>query len=189
MRILSLLFTLVAFHSQAETTQWKGGAEIVFAGTSTLHSWAGKVKAEPFIAKVTTTESGQPKQLEAKVQVKVGGMDTAEPERDQNMRKAMDATGFPLITATLDAPFTQIMDPASKAPAMLPFTLELLGKKHAVSGRISQWVKTETDASFDLEFELSLKDCGINVPAKLLVIRVGDTIKLNASVKLKRAND
>ncbi|MDB6072765.1 MAG: hypothetical protein JWO89_405 [Verrucomicrobiaceae bacterium] len=40
-----------------------------------------------------------------------------------------------------------------------------------------------------LEFKLSLKDCGINVPSKLLIIRVGDTIKLHASVKLKRAND
>ncbi|MDB6004033.1 MAG: YceI family protein [Prosthecobacter sp.] len=187
MKHLLLLFT--AFALQSPAAEWKSTAEIVFAGTSTLHSWSGKVKAEPFIAHVTTTESGQPTQLEAKVQVKVLGMDTSEPERDQNMRKAMDATGFPLITATMDAPFTQIMDPASKQPAMLPFTLELLGKKHTVSGRISQWVKSDKDASFDLEFELSLKDCGINVPSKLLIIRVGDTIKLHASVKLKRATD
>lgn len=184
-----VLAASLALHSQAATTRWKGASEIVFAGTSTLHSWSGKVKAEPFAATVVTNDSGQPTHLEAKVQVKVAGMDTAEPDRDTNMRKAMNATGFPLITATMDAPFTQIMDPAAKQPATLPMVLELLGKKHQVAGRISQWKNNGKEADFDLEFELSLKDCGITVPSVLLVIRVGDTIKLHASVKLLRTTD
>ena len=187
--LIAFLAAAAALHSQAATTHWRGGSEIVFVGTSTLHSWSGQVKAEPFTAVVTMNDAGQPKQLDAKVQVKVAGMDTAEPDRDVNMRKAMDAPDFPLITATLSAPFTQIMAPAAKQPATLPFVLDLRGKKHQVTGRISQWKATDQQASFDLDFELSLKDCGITVPSVLLVIRVGDTIKLHASVKLQRTND
>ncbi len=66
-----VLAASLALHSQAATTRWKGASEIVFAGTSTLHSWSGKVKAEPFAATVVTNDSGQPTHLEAKVQVKV----------------------------------------------------------------------------------------------------------------------
>jgi len=189
MKVLLFALLAVVLQSQAATTQWQGGGEIVFSGTSTLHSWSGKVKTEPFTAMVATNDSGQPTHLDAKVQVKVLGMDTAEPDRDVNMRKAMNATGFPLITATMNTPFTQIMDPASKQPAYLPFVLELLGKKHQVVGHISQWKATDKEATFDLNFDLSLKDCGITVPSVLLVIRVGDTIKLHASIKLVRTND
>ncbi|MDB6139409.1 MAG: YceI family protein [Verrucomicrobiaceae bacterium] len=186
--LLALALPL-SFSQAGTTTHWKGASEIVFSGTSTLHSWSGKVKAEPFIAAVVMTPDGQPEHLEAKVQVKVPGMDTAEPERDVNMRKAMNAEGFPLITATMNGPFTHILDPGTSLPRTLPFDLELLGKKHHVAGLVSNWQAAGKEASFDLDFDLSLKECGITVPSKLLVIRVGDTIKLHSTVKLVRAND
>ena len=183
------LASLMALHASAGTATWKGSGDIEFAGTSTLHAWAGKVKTEPFSAIVVSSDAGQPQQLNATVQVKVLGMDTAEPDRNKNMRKSMNAAVFPLITATMETPFSKLMDPSSKQPATLPFTLELLGQKHPVTGRISHWKATDRDAAFDLDFELSLKDCGITVPTVLLFIRVGDTIKLHASVKLQRSND
>ena len=189
MKLLIFAFALAALPSFAATTQWKGSSEIAFAGTSTLHAWDGKVKAEPFKATVGTNADGTPDHLNAKVQVKVAGMDTAEEGRDKNMRKAMKAEGFPLITAVMDVPFAKIMDAKTHQPATLPFALTLLGKEHPVAGKISQWKASDKEASFDLDFELSLKDCGITVPTVLLFIKVGDTIKLHATVKLQRTQD
>jgi hypothetical protein len=62
----------------------------------------------------------------------------------------------------------------------------LLGKEHEVDAAIDNWVLKGNTATFDLDFELSLKKCGIEVPSVLLVIRVGDTIKVHATVKLVR---
>ena len=78
------LASLMALHASAGTATWKGSGDIEFAGTSTLHSWAGKVKTEPFSAIVVSSDAGQPQQLNATVQVKVLGMDTAEPDRNKN---------------------------------------------------------------------------------------------------------
>jgi len=193
MKALILAATFLAPVSllQAEATpvHWKGSSEIQFSGTSTLHEWAGKVTTQPFTATVLTDEAGQPVRLDATVQVKVAGMDTAEADRDKNLRKAMNVTGFPLITGTMDAPFTQIMDQRTHRPAALPLKLELLGRKHNVAATISHWAATSKTASFDLDFDLSLKECGITVPTILFVIRVGDTINLHANVKLARSND
>ncbi len=189
MKTFAYTLALLAFVMQtARAEAWKGNAEIQFNGTSTLHDWAGKVKAEPFAAHLTRDAAGKPEHLTAKVEVKVTGMDTAEPKRDENMRKAMKAASFPLVTGTIDAPFSEIMSPQSHQPAILPLTLELLGRKHQVKARISQWSEKDKTASFDLDFSLSLKECGIEVPSMLLVVRVGDTIKLHASVKLVRSN-
>ena len=185
-KLLFFAVALLAVHAPAATTNWKGSSEIEFAGTSTLHSWAGKVKAEPFTATVITSDKGQLETLQATVQVKVSGMDTAEEGRDKNLRKAMKIESHPLISATMNAPFSAILDTKTGEPTKLPFKLTLLGKEHAVSGKIGQWKSDDKTASFELDFELSLKDCGITVPTVLLFIKVGDTIKLHAKVKLQR---
>ena len=189
----ALILTLAALSLQAiaaaPPVPWHGTSEIQFSGTSTLHEWGGKVAAQPFTVMVTPDASGGPSSLEATVQVKVAGMDTAEPDRDKNLRNAMNATGFPLITGTLNAPFSSIVDAHTKQPAALPLTLELLGQKQSVPARISRWEATDKTATFDLDFDLSLKKCGITVPTVLFIIRVGDAIKLHATVKLVRSNN
>jgi hypothetical protein len=131
-------------------------------------------------------EAGQPTALKAKVEVKAAGMDTAEPDRDVKMRKSMKVTDNPLITGVMDTAFDKIMGADGK-PAKLPFALTLVGKTHQVAASISNWKLSGSNATFDLDFDLSLKKCGIDVPSVLLVVRVGDTIKVHASVKLIRA--
>ncbi|HSJ02450.1 MAG TPA: YceI family protein [Verrucomicrobium sp.] len=181
-----LALALVSFApAQAEDTQrWSGTSTIGFAGTSTLHDWSGKVSAEPFTATVTLDDKGQPAALKATVQVKAAGMDTAEPKRDDNMHSAMRVTDYPLISAAMNAPFTQVM--GGSTPARLPFSLSLVGKKEDVVGTISNWKLKGDTATFDLDFEVSMKKYGITVPSVLLVIRVGDTVKIHAEVKLTR---
>lgn len=185
MKISVLLLHLLACSALADTSRWSGTSNISFDGTSTLHDWGGKVAAKPFATIVTTDAAGNPTKVEATVIVEVAKMDTAEAKRDENMRKAMHAAEHPLITGVIDTSFNAIRQ-GDAAPATLPLKLTLLGKTQTVMGRISQWKQQGDKASFDLDFDLSLKTSNIKVPSVLLVIRVGDTIKVHAAVSLKR---
>ncbi len=179
------LFLLLAGSALADTSRWSGTSSITFDGTSTLHDWGGKVEAKPFVTTVTTDAAGNPVKVEATVTVEVAKMDTAEAKRDENMRKAMQAAAHPLITGVIDAPFSAIRQ-GDAAPATLPLKLTMLGKTQTLTGRISRWKQQGDKASFDLDFDLSLKKSDIKVPSVLFVIRVGDTIKVHAAVSLKR---
>jgi polyisoprenoid-binding protein YceI len=169
-----------------DATKWDGTAAIAFAGTSTLHNWDGKVSAEPFMATIVTGDDGRPKTLSATVKVKAAGMDTDNDKRDATMHKSMKVADHPLIEGKFqDVSFASIM-PDGKVPSKLPFALTLLGKKHDVVATVSGWKLNEDTATFDVSFSLSLKQCTIDVPAAMLVVRAGDTVKVKASVKLVR---
>ena len=186
-RLLATSLSVIVINAaKADTvTKWKGTSEIVFAGTSTLHSWSGKVNAQPFVAAVSMDAQGRPMKLSAEVQVKAAEMDTAEAKRDDNMHKDMKVDTYPLIIGKMDTGFDKIISDG-RTPSILPFTLTILGKPQPVEGRIKNWSLKGDVATFDLDFDLSLKKCGIKVPSVLLVISVGDTIKLHAPVKLVR---
>jgi polyisoprenoid-binding protein YceI len=146
------------------------------------------VSAEPFVATVLMGEEDKPRSLKAKVEVKAAKMDTGEAKRDDNMHKDMNVTKYPLIIGEMGTVFDKIM-PEGKAPSRLPFTLTILGNPQPVDARISNWSLKGDTATFDLDFELSLKKCAIKVPSVLLVISVGDTIKLHARTKLVRRSN
>jgi hypothetical protein len=179
MKILLTLILLSASLSQAET--WNGKADLTFDGTSTLHDWGGKVTAQPFKADITFS-GGKPQHVKSTVTVKATAMDTQEPKRDENMRKAMEVTDHPLITGKIDADFSEIA--ASGTPTKLPLALTLLGKPQNITGTISNWQLKGGKASFDLEFPVSMKASGISVPSVLLIIRVGDAVTVRAHVTL-----
>ncbi|TDU66170.1 YceI-like domain-containing protein [Prosthecobacter fusiformis] len=162
---------------------WSGTGDITFSGTSTLHDWAGKVAASPFSATVVYDESGRPQRIQAKVSVEAGKMDTAEPKRDENMKQALNVPIYPLIQASLDAPAEKIAADG-KTPTRLPMTLMLLGKSHKIVAEISDWKLSAKKATFDLDFDVSMKASGISVPPVLIFIRVGDAVKVHASVTL-----
>ncbi len=182
---LSLLVLLgLACSAFAETTQgWSGEADITFDGTSTLHAWGGKVSAKPYATEVTLDDAGKPVRIKADVTVEAVKMDTDEAKRDENMRKAMKVTDYPLIRASIDAAADKIAADG-KTPAKLPMTLTLLGKPQQVLANITNWKLTGGKATFDLDFPVSMKASGISVPTVLLFIKVGDSIKVHASVTL-----
>jgi polyisoprenoid-binding protein YceI len=170
-----------------DTANWDGTASIAFSGTSTLHNWDGKVNAEPFSASVVTADDGRPKTLSAVVKVKATDMDTANDKRDATMQKSMKVADYPFIEGRFQGvSFASIM-PDGKTPSKLPFSLTLLGKKQDVAATVANWKLSGDTATFDASFSISLKQCGITVPSAMLVVRVGDTVKVRVSVKLVRA--
>ncbi len=191
MKSVPFLFLVLALLGgrgvKADTAQkWSGTADITFAGSSTLHDWAGKVAAKPFTTTVTLDEAGKPRRVQATVTVEAAQMDTAEPKRDENMRKAVKAADYPLISAVIDASADSIASD-SKTPALLPMTLTLLGKSQKITGAISHYQKQEDKVTFDLDFPVSMKASGISVPSVLLFIRVGDEVKIHATVTLNQS--
>jgi polyisoprenoid-binding protein YceI len=184
---IAVVLLVTVGHVLGDTTNWDGSASIAFSGTSTLHDWDGKVKAEPFTASVVTGDDGRPKTLAAEVKVKATGMDTDNDKRDATMQKSMKVTDYPLIEGKFQGVSFAAIMPDGKTPAKLPFSLTLLGKKQDVAATISNWKLNGDTATFDASFSLSLKQCGITVPSAMLVVRVGDTVKVNVAVKLVRA--
>ncbi len=181
-----LLLATISTSVYADTTQtWSGKADITFDGTSTLHDWGGKVSAKPFITQAVLDDAGKPTRLSGEVTVEAAKMDTAEAKRDENMRKAMKVTDHPLISAKIDVPADKIAADG-KTPTKLPMTLTLLGKPQQITGTISNWKLNGGKATFDLEFPVSMKASGISVPTVLLFIKVGDSIKVRASVTLTK---
>jgi hypothetical protein len=191
---LALFYTVLACLSFSQTssadatttTAWQGAATIKFEGTSTLHAWSGTVDAQPFLTTVSMGDSSQPSALKARVEVHAADMDTKEPKRDENMRKAMRVVDYPLVVGDFDASFASLSPDGSMAPQKLPFQISILGKKQKVEGVVSNWKQKEGKASFDVDFDLSLKACGIQVPSVMLVIRVGDTVKVHVNVTLTK---
>jgi polyisoprenoid-binding protein YceI len=180
---LLVLFGL-ACSAFAETKQsWSGKADITFDGTSTLHAWGGKVSAKPYSTEVTLDDAGKPVRIKADVTVEAVKMDTDEAKRDENMRKAMKVADYPLIRASIDVAADKIAADG-KTPTQLPMTLTLLGKPQQVLATITNWKLTGGKATFDLDFPISMKASGISVPTVLLFIKVGDSIKVHASVTL-----
>jgi hypothetical protein len=166
-----------------EAQAWKGLADITFSGTSTLHDWSGKVAAQPFLTRVSTDPGGRPVRVQSSVKIEAAGMDTAEPKRDENMRKAMKTSEHPLITAEIDVPAEKIASDL-KSPTQLPMTITLLGRPLQVIGTVSRFKQQAGSITFDLDFPLSMKAGGISVPSVLYFIRVGDVVKIHASVTL-----
>lgn len=170
-------------------TRWDGTCAISFAGTSTLHRWAGTVKAEPFVATVDMSDSGDPIQFSADVSVKAAQMDTRNEKRDAKMRESMKTGEFPAIRGRFEkTPFATLKPDASGRPSRLPFQLQLLGRWQPVEAVISQWRASGNEVSFDADFDLSLSRSGIKVPSVLAVIRVGDQVSVHTSVRLVRSN-
>lgn len=178
-----LTLVVASFATLLPAEIWNGKAQITFEGTSTLHSWSGAVSAQPFKADVTL-ENGKPQRVVSTVTVKAAEMDTKEAKRDENMHNAMQVSRHPLIVGKIDADFAGIA--AAGTPAALPLELNLLGKPQHLTAKISHWKLDGTQATFDLEFSVSLKTSGITVPSVLHFIRVGDAVKVRASVTLNQ---
>ena len=121
--------------------------------------------------------------MQAEVIVDAMKMDTAEPKRDDNMRKAMKASDYPLIKAELAVPAEAIASDL-KTPTQLPMKLTLLGKPQSIVGTVRHFQRKQGKVTFDLDFPVSMKASGISVPSVLFFIRVGDGVKVRASVTL-----
>lgn len=171
--------------------KWAGTCSIKFMGDSTLHDFAGTVNAAPFTLTVHDPETPEKTTLDAKIDVSVAKMDTEEEKRDENLRASLDAAKHPMISVELDG--VKIADTRPQwqgglpKSSVVPFELTILGKTEKHSGKVTSWSEKFGTVTMVVAFPVSLKAYGIEVPSVLGVIRVKDTIEVEATLTLKPA--
>jgi len=171
--------------------KWAGACSITFKGDSTLHDFAGTVAADPFTLTVNDPEDHEKTSLDAKIDVSVAKMDTKEEKRDENLRASLDAARHPVISVVLD--HVKIADTRPQwqgrlpKSSVVPFDLKILGKTGKHTGKVTSWNEKSGTVTMVVAFPVSLKAYGIKVPSVLGVIRVKDTIEVEATLTLKPA--
>lgn len=161
--------------------RWSGSASAVYSASSTIHEWTGKARSAPFVAEVEL-KAGAPARLRARVEFPVAGISSENEKRDANMREAMKSAEHPLVTGSFDAELPAALLAGKEVE--LPIEVTLLGRKHRLDCKASDWRRSGGEFSFDVEFPLSLEAAGIEIPSFLLLVRVHDAVRVRTHVTL-----
>lgn len=184
-----IVLLLSMSHPADAAEKWSGTGSIRFLGKSTLHDFTGTVAIAPFTLTVDEPEGREKATLSGTLTASVAKMDTQDEKRDENMRASLDAAKHPLITVSLSKVKVADTKPQWQGrlpkPSTVPFDLTILGKTKAHIGRVASWSEKDGVVTMVVAFPVSLKDYGIKVPTVLGVIRVKDTIEVEATIELK----
>lgn len=187
---LALLLAGSAPALHAEDTKWSGTCRVHFSGESTLHDFEGDVDTQPFTVTISGMSDPASASASSEVTVNAAEMDTGNDKRDVEMHKCMDVTAHPEITVVVDDLAVSETQPAKDGemprPTVLPFKLNVKGKTHQITGKVSDWSYTDGDATFTVSFPVSLKACDIKPPSVLGVVKVKDEIQVKATLHLTR---
>lgn len=155
--------------------QWPAEAVIRFSATSTLHDFGGAVAAQSFLL---TTVSNR---WVAEADVLSGSMDTANDKRDAKMYEMFNTNDYPRLHGKV-----VIAASPSDAPTNAVLSLKIRDEEHDLPVRITHWEQTATNLHFHAEWRVSLKQYKLKPPSVMGVIRVGDTVTLDAEVTATR---
>lgn len=163
--------------AEFQVQSWPATATIRFAATSTLHDFGGELSAKPFILLISNGN------WSAEADVLVAEMKTANKERDHKMYQMMDTNSHPRLHGIVA--WTPI-PPAVGTNMTLNLTIR--EGKVDLPVRVTNWRETAEEIRFHAAWEVSLKRFALKPPSVLGVIRVGDRVKLNADVTVKKTN-
>jgi len=187
--ILSAFFTVLG-SSFAGAADWSGSCQVSFAGKSTLHDFVGKVSSERFVVSVANLENPTQARASAAIKVKAAKMDTDDKKRDQAMRKALEAEAHPTIRVLVENLVPEQTKPklggAVPQPTVIPFVLQIKGKKLEVLGTVSDWSYASDRITYTVRFPVSLKQAEVKPPSVLGILKVDDRIDVTAKVTLVR---
>jgi len=162
-----------------------GHCEIRFFATSTLHDFNGEANARSFQLAPRIDASNELAGWSGSVEIAVAEMETGIERRNRNMRAMFDADRFPLIVADFPHVERAVLTAArSGAEPGVDFNLTIRETTHPVAAKVTHWTEEGGHASFDAEFEVSLESFGLEVPAVLGLLRVGDIVTVRAHVML-----
>jgi len=169
-----------AASAQASPPAISGRCTVQFFGTSSLHDFDGEAPC----ARLEITAPDGEGRYGARAEVEIAQMKTGISARDRKMREMFDAKRFPRITAT----FTQLAPRAirARAPAALPFRVQVHGVEKSVTPKLSRYSETAGGrARLRAEFDLTLQDFGLEPPVAMGFIRVGDQVHVVVDVELE----
>lgn len=181
---------LLLVPSSAAFAAVHGSYTVSFEGTSTLHSFSGTLPPITFEARPTPDPASGKETWSADLEAPVAAMRTENDRRDRNMREMLDASAFPYVKASVRKidPDTLRGSEKPEGEARRPFTFELTIRDvtHPLVGIVSNWREDPDRASFDLDFDVSLAQFGLEAPTTFLFIRVGDRVAVHVAVSIRR---
>jgi len=156
-----------------------GKCSVQFFATSSLHDFEGEAPCS-LLAIEPPDASGR---YAARAQVEIAQLKTGISARDRKMREMFEAKKFPQITAT----FAELDAGAIRARASnaLPFRIRVHGVERNVAPKLSRYAEEAgKSARFRAEFDLTLREFGLEPPVAMGFIRVNDEVHVVVDVEL-----
>jgi hypothetical protein len=153
-------------------------ADIVFRGTSTLHGFEGSVRSEPFKVELHEDPASQVKSFSTAVSLAAADLTTAHKKRDKNMYKLLDVAHFKVISASIKDALLP-----NKAESDVEVVLAICGKVQTIPATLSELHVEGEPAALRLAFSVSLKSFGLKPPSVMGLIRVGDIVEVDCTVR------
>jgi hypothetical protein len=151
-------------------------ADISFRGTSTLHDFEGSVESQPFVLLLSTNS------WSAQAEVLGSQMTTANEKRDRNMWNMLSTSMHPRLAGLVtNAPLP------IGSETNVTLALRIRDRQFELPVQITEWSETAETIRFHASWEVSLKQYNLKPPSVLGVIRVGDTVRLDAEVTANKA--
>lgn len=178
MRCLLSIAILLTLSSAAYASEYRGGCDITFKGSSTLHDIHGTGKCQPF------TASSRDGALEiSQVAVAVSSLDTDNSRRDKKMREMFEENRHPLITGGPGGVALREIRSA-KEGARVSFPLKIRDIVRPVTGTVTKFTESDTRITADVTFTLSLAEYDLKPPSVIGLIRVDDKVSVTATMFL-----
>ncbi len=163
----------------AASVPYSLGVKADFQGYSNLHDFQGSVDSSE---QNLIAEDGKLPSFEVHVPVKE--MQTGNSGRDRNMYSMFQSQDFPEIVASFTSLDLEKLKDASESG--IDFDLKIRGVTHAIHAEVLEWKEAKEEISFDLNFEVSLKEMELKAPTAMFgMVRVKDTVNLTTHFLLK----
>lgn len=181
-----LLFGLLT--SSAFAVTFKGSCQIEFSGTTTLHDFSGRADCRPFVLSVTKGGTSEQGVELSEISVPVASMNSDNKKRDHKMHTMLEIDQFPHITGQpvelTPEKFDSFLNGSTAEKEPFVFTLKIRDIARQQTAQISRLQQDDTQFTFVLEFDLSLKDYQLKPPSIFGLIRAGDQVHLKVFVHL-----
>ena len=166
----------------------RGGCDVAFLITSTLHDVPGSARCLPFAAVLARDAASKEVIPSVEVEVPVAGMDTRNRSRDRQMREMFLSERYPRIhAAAQDVDVERLRVETGKGRegnASIDLLLRIRDMERKVRATASNLKESGEKVTFDLEFPVSLEEFDLKAPSVLGIIRVGDKVSVKANFTL-----
>jgi polyisoprenoid-binding protein YceI len=189
--LVSVLFSSSVGAAPADTpasATIRGGCDVAFLVTSTLHDVPGSARCLPFAAVLARDAAGRQVIPSVEVEVPVAGMDTRNKSRDGQMREMFGSERFPRIhAAAQDVDVDRLRVETRKGregDASIDLLLKIRDVERKVRATASNLKESGEQVTFDLDIPVSLGEFDLKAPSVLGIIRVGDKVSVKATFTL-----
>jgi polyisoprenoid-binding protein YceI len=179
--ILAAALSILGLASLAQATI-RGTYRPKFDAESTLHGFSGSAPPAAFSVEDTPARMEGREPWNLRLTVDVAAISTELGMRDTKMRDMFEADRHPKIIATIGT--VDVARLRTESDRAIEFDLAIRDVVRHVQGRVTHWSVTGDAATFDVEFDVSLADFGLE-PPQALFMKVDDRVHVSVAVEAR----